>query len=201
MPRYKASRPRNVTASREEIWQILSEVKLSVKLWLLFCSDMALRSGTANRISGENYDRQRGVIRFVSKGESKQTMPVTEEIAKILEPLDDRSKVPYVWQIRAKEHRQGRWPEVYDPKLLRKELRETIKKLGIKRIIPHDLRRTTAVAVLEGTGDIREVQSVLGHSDLKTTLWYLDHDAVKVTRSTLEKAKLPFIAWRKEKSA
>jgi site-specific recombinase XerC len=53
--------------------------------------------------------------------------------------------------------------------------------------------------MLEQTHDIRDVQALLGHSDLGSTFWYLDHDARPVSRSILEMLKRP--AWRKEKSA
>ena len=54
----------------------------------------------------------------------------------------------------------------------------------------HDLRRTTAVRTLEATKDIRVVQVLLGHGDLPTTLWYLDHHNTPVDRAVLEAAKL-----------
>lgn len=55
---------------------------------------------------------------------------------------------------------------------------------------PHDLRRTTAVRVLEATGDIREVQAALGHKRLANTVHYLDHGLRKVNPAALELAKL-----------
>jgi site-specific recombinase XerD len=68
-----------------------------------------------------------------------------------------------------------------------------------RRITPHDLRRTTAVAMLESTADIRDVQALLGHRTLNSTIWYLDHDLRPVKRSVLELIKRP--VWRKELSA
>jgi site-specific recombinase XerC len=73
-------------------------------------------------------------------------------------------------------------------------------QVGITRkLTPHDLRRTTAVAMLEQSGDIRDVQALLGHRSLESTIWYLDHDLRQVKRSTLEIIKRP--AWRKERTA
>ena len=89
-------------------------------------------------------------------------------------------------------------------KIMAKSLRHAFAKLrtraGItRRIIPHDLRRTTAVAMLRQTTDIRDVQALLGHRTLNSTIWYLDHDLRPVNRSTLELLKRP--AWRKERTA
>lgn len=53
--------------------------------------------------------------------------------------------------------------------------------------------------MLHYTNDIREVQAILGHKNLQSTFWYLDHDMRPIKRSTLELIKSP--AWRKEQSA
>ena len=72
--------------------------------------------------------------------------------------------------------------------------------LGItRRVTPHDLRRTTAVAMYKHSGDLRAVQALLGHANLNSTLHYLDHDLRPIERSTLEILKRP--AWRKDKTA
>jgi site-specific recombinase XerC len=65
------------------------------------------------------------------------------------------------------------------------------KKLGITRkLTPHDLRRTTARKLYALTGDLRDVQSLLGHSELQTTLWYLQDALQVVSTKHLELAKL-----------
>lgn len=193
-------RPRNVVASREELEEILAAAKPSLRLWLLLCSDMAIRSGTARKLNGTNYDPERREMRFITKGDTRQTLPVTEEVAEILDTLDQSSPVPFVWQIRAQEGQQHHVPSTYGGDVLYKELRDIEKRLKInRRIIPHDLRRTTAVAMFNATGDLRAVKALLGHSDLKTTLWYLDHDATPVKRSTLELIKRP--SWTRKEVA
>jgi integrase len=198
--RFQAFRPRNVTANRLEIDAILDAVKPSVRLWLLFCSDMAIRSGTAAKLNGDNYNAVEETMEFTTKGQKKATLPVTAEIADILAKLDHGSNVPYVWQLRAKEQCSGRKATSFDITALRREWRAAIKKLGLKRLVPHDLRRTAAMHMLEETHDIRAVQALLTHIDLKSTLWYLDHNATPVDRSVLELIKRP--AWaRKEKIA
>ena len=202
VPHYPAARPRNVTATRDEIETLLNAAKPSLRLWLLFCSDLALRSGTANKLNGSNYDPERGELRFVSKGQAKQMLPVTEEIRTMLDPLDHCTETPYVWQLRKKEQVRGHQSLVYPAKILRKELKALRLSLGItKRIIPHDLRRTAAVAMLDETHDLRAVKVLLGHSDLKTTLGYLDHDIIHLDQSMLEAIKRPFLVKPKEKTA
>jgi len=83
---------------------------------------------------------------------------------------------------------------------MRMHFQALCRSVGIdRRIIPHDLRRTTAVAMLELTGDVRDVQTLLGHRNLQSTLWYLDHDLRPVKRSSLELIKTH--AWRQEHTA
>lgn len=45
-----------------------------------------------------------------------------------------------------------------------------------KRISPHVLRHTSAMLVLQATGDIRKVALWLGHDDIQTTEVYLRAD-------------------------
>ena len=42
-----------------------------------------------------------------------------------------------------------------------------------KRVTPHVLRHSAAMAILHATGDIRKVSLWLGHADIKTTEVYL----------------------------
>ena len=76
-------------------------------------------------------------------------------------------------------------------RLWRKIIQFLSEDVGITRhIIPHDLRRTTAVGMLEATGDLRDVQALLGHRSLASTISYLDHDFSPINRATLELIKL-----------
>jgi site-specific recombinase XerC len=152
-------------------------------------------------LKGDNYDPRSAVLRFRSKHESTQTLPVTEEIRLMLEPLDHHSNVPYVWQLRAKERGTGGHNvRIFLRQQLDRDFREVRRKVGItRRITPHDLRRSTAVAILDETHDIRIVKDLLGHGDLKNTLWYLDHDLTPVSRKLLELIKKP--EWRREQIA
>jgi len=123
VPQLTSARPRNVTVSRAEIDAILAAASPSLRLFLLLCSDMALHSGTANAICSNHYVASTGTLRFNSKGQSRQALPVIDEIRAILEPLDHASTVPYVWQLRLAENRHGAKPTCYCADLLRIELK------------------------------------------------------------------------------
>jgi integrase len=154
-----------------------------------------MRSGTATRINPQDYNRTREELRFTTKFDAKVTLPVTAAIAALFEDCDQNSPEPYVWQLRRREpHGRGKviGKHPTNTQLFRDQFNKLRKSLGIeKRIVPHDLRRTAAVAMLEQTGDVRDVQALLGHRSLLSTIWYLDHDLRPIKRSTLEQLKQP----------
>ena len=201
--RYPGVRPRNVTATREEIDALLAAAPDGLRLWLLLCSDLAIRSGTAARLGPRDYDPHSGLLRFTTKHHARLTLPVTEEIKSLLAKCNHNDPTPYarqLWQqTRAKQNRPL-GPFFDTGGTLRRHFRDLCAAIGItRRITPHDMRRASAVAMLEYTHDVRDVQALLGHRNLTSTLWYLDHDLRPVKRSTLEIIKRP--AWRTENTA
>ncbi len=186
-------RPRNITAKGDERSLILNAAPPHLRCWLLLCSDTAIRSGTAARLGPENYDTARRELTFTTKYQERQRLHVTAELAVLLDQcvIPD---VPFVAQLprSAVGHRQplhalGRM----GVNALRKLFAKLRRDLGIARkLTAHDLRRTTAVRVYDATRDIRLVQALLGHGDMGSTIWYLDHHMTLVPASTLELAKL-----------
>ena len=198
-------RPRNVTATDAEKDMLFAAAPQHIRLWLLLCSDLAIRSGTASRLGPSNYNPVTQELRFTTKLGERLTLPVTREIADYLASCDLNDPEPFVRQVHKRDLRYG--PGSLSPKAnyhhtLGIAFMRLRKSVGITRkLTPHDFRRTTAVALYEHTHDARDVQALLGHRTLASTIWYLDHDLLPVQRNNLELIKRPHTAGSEKQSA
>jgi len=176
-----------------------------LRLWILLCSDLAIRSGTAAKLGPSHYYPQTGELRFTTKHGARLMLPVTSEVRALIEQCDLRVDQPFTHQLWPRRPGKQFTPTPASNRLatpLRAAFQKLCRANGITRhIVPHDLRRTTAVAMLRHTHDVRDVQAILGHRSLQSTIWYLDHDLQPVQRVNLEAIKRPFLVTRKEQSA
>lgn len=69
---------------------------------------------------------------------------------------------------------------------------ETMPSLKQKKVTPHTIRHTTAVAMLRASGDIDGVAKILGHASLNTTKLYTAKDNSRLAE-TLNKVASAFI--------
>ena len=166
--------------SKEKIKEIINltdNLKHKLIIKLLYSSGLRLQE--LIDLKRKDIDFERGII-HVKKGKgNKDRITLISEALK-LDLLKYYSnnifKTEYVF-----EGRNGK----YTKKSVQKVLDEAGKKAGI-RVTPHMLRHSFATHLLEQGTDIRYIQKLLGHSDLKTTEIY-----THVSTKDLSKIKSP----------
>jgi len=100
--------------------------------------------------------------------------------------------VQYVWQYvfpsenRSRDPRSGKIRRHHlDQSVVNKSIKRAIRQLGIaKQVTAHTFRHSFATHLLQSGTDIRTIQALLGHQDLKTTMIYthvINHGGMGVT--------------------
>lgn len=112
-------------------------------------------------------------ITVTGKGDKTRTIPLTNGIEAILKPLP-RAFKEHVFTYEVQRASGGARGE---PKpIMREGLKithaRTCKKAGLEDFRFHDFRHTAATRLLRQTGNLRLVQLLLGHEDVKTTMRY-----------------------------
>lgn len=125
---------------------------------------LELNIGDLNMDSNLIYLKGKSNLRAISLDES-ETKGIYEYIRKYKTELPDDN--PLFTNLQGgRLTRQGFW----------KILRQYSKKMGIdKNITPHTLRHSFAIHKLEAGVDIRQLQEMLGHSELPITASYLNY--------------------------
>ena len=139
---------------------------------------LELLYGTGLRISElldlklNDIDFENCIIRCLGKGNKERIVPIGEYVIFYLQKyLECRN---CFLKIRKSDYlflnsRGGRLSRFSFFKILKKLL---ITQQIHKDISPHSLRHSFATHILEGGGDLRSIQELLGHSDISTTKIY-----------------------------
>jgi integrase len=133
-------------------------------LFILLCHDTALRAGTAVKVCRRHYDARLGELAIVTKRKAVARVPVSGRLRLLIE-LCPPGNGPLVSLLAG---RSMQYDACYG------QFKAQCAAVGLPRDIhPHDLRRTMAEAAYRVCGDIRVVQTLLGHDALNSTLHYL----------------------------
>jgi site-specific recombinase XerD len=103
-------------------------------------------------------------------------------------------KVAYFSSYRPKEYLfEGERGGAYSTRSAQKVLHEAKRNAGIHKMGSiHSLRHSYATHLLEGGTDIRYIQVLLGHNNLKTTMRYTQVSRIKVESIGSPLDKLPW---------
>ena len=166
--------------SKEKIKELIEGIgNLKPRLIVELFYSSGLRLQELVDLKREDIDFDRNLIN-VKKGKGKKDRVtllsnlIRKDLLKYYSKTDFKTKYLF-------EGRTGK----YSKKSVSKILERFGKKVGIK-ITPHMLRHSFATHLLEAGIDIRYIQKLLGHSDLKTTEIY-----THVSTKNLESIKSP----------
>lgn len=152
--------------SKEKIKQMIESTgNLKHKLVIKLLYSSGLRLQELIDLKRKNIDFERGILNVKrGKGNKDRVTLVSENLKLDLLKYYSNNifKTEYVF-----EGRNGK----YTKKSVHKILDLAGKKVGIK-VTPHMLRHSFATHLLESGTDIRHIQKLLGHSDLRTTEIY-----------------------------
>ncbi len=166
--------------SREEMKSIfaqLSNRKHRCMISLIYSA--GLRRSELLNLTPQDIISERMLIRISGKGKKCRYSLLSEKLLHELRAYY-REYRPQKWLFEGEQA-----GEQYSPSALVKILKEAARKAGIKhRVHLHMLRHTFATHLLEQGTDLRTIQELMGHTDIKTTAIYLHV-------SNAYKAKIP----------
>lgn len=143
----------------------------------MLCRSLGLRHREAATLTPRAFNESTNTISFKRKAGGTSNLPVPRELAALIHFAGTRGlDVPIIETLGCRSN--TKWGLAY-------QWRATKKRAGADpRLVIHDLRRTTASALYDKTKDLRLVQQLLGHRDMKSTLHYIapfgDPEALRI---------------------
>lgn len=161
--------------SKEEVERLINAASTAFDRTLLMTIyATGARNAEATRLKFRDFDKQRMVV-HIQGGKGRKDRDVMLS-SKLLEELREHwrrlRRSPRVWLFPGKINHCGDQP--IDTKTVWHACYRAARRAGLqKRVYPHILRHCFATHLLEAGTDLRTIQLLLGHSDLKETTKYL----------------------------
>lgn len=152
--------------SKEEVIKMIDSTNnLKHKIVIMFLYYAGLRLDEVRNISWSDIDTNREVIHIkTAKGDRERVVFLHEKLIETLKILGIKEEGSIFLSQRG---------ERYNKRTIQQIIKSASKKAGIKKnVTPHTLRHTFATHLLESGADIRYIQQLLGHKDLRTTQIY-----------------------------
>ena len=126
--------------------------------------DTGMRVSELANLNDENVSWQRGCITLIGKGSKRRVIPMSQKARFFL------------------SHCFSKQPNIpLAMRTIQKYVKVVAERARIRKpVSPHVLRHTFAVTYLHKGGNIRALQSILGHSSLITTDMYLNYSGARV---------------------
>ncbi|MEA3329366.1 MAG: site-specific tyrosine recombinase/integron integrase [Nanoarchaeota archaeon] len=161
---------------------ILATLNLKHKLIIKILYGTGLRVGEIVDLKKEDLNFKDGLIHVrLAKGRKDRFVKIPNSILNTLEKYCELYSPRYLFE----SNRGGK----ITMKSIQKIVQNSAKKAGIKRrVYPHLLRHSFATHLLEQGTDLKIIQKLLGHSDIKTTQIYthISQASIKNIKSPLD---------------
>ena len=126
--------------------------------------DTGLRVSELANLREDNISWQRHCITLIGKGNKRRVVPMSKKVRLLLlDCFSHSSKFPLAMRT------------------IQKYVKIVAERARIRKpVSPHVLRHTFAVTYLHKGGNLRALQSILGHSSIMTTDMYLNYSGKRV---------------------
>lgn len=154
--------------SNEEISALIKvTTNIKHKAMLVVLYSLGLRSGELINLEVTHLDGKRNVITIKkAKGQKDRILPFPESIKPLLREYY-KKYTPKRFLFEGRNHKK------YSPASLRAVFNKAVHKANIeKEVTPHSLRHAFATHLLESGTNLKIIQQLLGHNDIKTTMLY-----------------------------
>jgi len=164
----------------DRILRALDNLKHTTILYTFYSSGIRLGEILNLRVDDMWWERDQI---FVNKGKGKKDriVPFSGILKELLKLYFDMYK-PIYWLFEGQDKKLP-----YTERSIQKVVKTAVKKAVInKKVTPHTMRHCFATHLLDGGTDVRYIQELLGHADIKTTLIY-----THVTNHSISKIQSP----------
>mgnify|MGYP001603825377 CR=1 FL=1 len=152
--------------SKEEVIKMIDSTNnLKHKLVIMFLYYAGLRLDEVRNLTWQDIDFDREVIHLkTAKGDKERVVFLHQKLISALKMYNLKETGLILVSQRDRK---------YNKRTIQQIVKSASKKSGIKKnVTPHTLRHSFATHLLEAGADIRYIQQLLGHKDLRTTQIY-----------------------------
>ena len=155
-----------IVLSKLEVHKMIQVItNLKHRLIVMFLYYAGLRLDEVRNITWKDLDFDRKIIHLkTTKGDKERRVFLHKRLIETLESIGIKESGWIFLSQRGSK---------YNKRTIQQIVKHASRKVGIKKnITPHTLRHSFATHLLESGADIRYIQQLLGHKDLKTTQIY-----------------------------
>ena len=102
-----------------------------------------------------------------------RTVPVPQWVKAAIDVWSNAAGITKGTVFRSINKSGSVWGEGMTPKVLWEVVKEAASRAGIEKLAPHDVRRTCARLCHLASGELDQIQFLLGHVSIQTTEQYL----------------------------